>query len=294
MGYLKDYFQQIYNYGDRFTNVGYNMIKNELPWLRNLEEDTTQLSHTLPFNTIIEKKLYNLKAIHRYMLKVPYPVIKILTSKENNRIFDTGNMIFFYKMWPEMHKVLINVEGLSQELFSHHMFIDTCKMAASVGEKVNCSWGVKRLVEEHDKWSKEITNVLLLNQKKTPMLIHQVYEEFATYSNLRMLLTNYEMVEDGMIMQHCVATYINKVNQGQCAIYKIDGYTMELKKDSNRNLHIGQIRGVKNADVPEKIYQMVKDLLNDFNENVLSSIEFRAESTTIYQPYLNYYEDLPF
>ena len=212
--HISSFFQNLFPYSIRFNNSGYDFLKELLPWLRNIEEDRHSISHCLPINTIISKKLYNLKAVYRHLFKVPYPVIDMMLKSKSPRSFDT-NMLYFLKMWPQMHKVLINVENLREEMFSHHMFIDTCKMAGSVGEKVNCSWGIKRLVEEHDKWSKEITNVLLLNEKKTPMLIHQVYEEFAKFSKLRMLVTNYEMVEDGMVMQHCVASYINKVNQGQ-------------------------------------------------------------------------------
>jgi PcfJ-like protein len=282
----------IYPYSQRLENPVFDYLLLKLPWIRNIVEDKHQISWKLPFDTIIKHKLFNLKSIYRHMFNVSYPLIDMmLTSKFSN----TGdNCYYFFTMFKEMKKVLLNIESLKPEMFTHHMFMDTCKMAASVGEKVNCQWGIKRFVEEHDKWSKEITNVLLLNQKKTPLLIHQVYEEFANFSGLRMLLTNYDMVEDGMVMQHCVGSYISNVNRGECAIYKIDGYTMEIKKSADKRLHWAQIRGVKNVDCPNQVKIKVQNLLDTFNLTVLPSIEFRAVNADRYEPTMNEYDDLPF
>ena len=69
---------------------------------------------------------------------------------------------------------------------------------------------------------------------------------------------------------------------------------MEILKDSNKKLHWGQIRGIRNADAPNDIKQGAQDLLDNFNNNVLPTIEFRAETIQNYQPHLNMFEDLPF
>jgi len=247
-----------------------------LPWLRNLEEDKYNVSHDVAFNTIISKKLFNLKSIYRHIFGVPYPVAEMML-KELHR---TGNWSpqHFVKAWKEMKKVLLNVENLKREMFSNNLFMDACKMAGTVNKKINCSWGFNRLKEEHDAWAKEISNVLLLNQKNTMMNIYHIYEDFSEYSGYELLKTNFDMVHDGLMMSHCVATYIDKVDRGECAIYKVDGYTMELNfgyghTNNQQTLRNNQIKGYKNELAPKELVDKVQIMLDNFNFYELPKIK---------------------
>ena len=76
-------------------------------------------------------------------------------------MFKDYNVSDMIKIWKEMKQVLINVENLKPELYENHLFIDTCKMARTLDRKVNCSWSIKRLTQEHDDWAREITNTVL-------------------------------------------------------------------------------------------------------------------------------------
>jgi hypothetical protein len=271
-----------------------------LPWLRNMAEDKYSVSHEVAFNTIISKKLFNLKSIYRHVFGIPYPVIEMMMEGLHNRNGQTP--IHFVKSWKEIKKVLINVENLKLELFGYDGFIDACKMASSVNQKINCSWGLKRFKEEHDAWAKEISNVLLLNQKNSKLNIYHIYEDFAEYSGYELLRTNFDLVHDGLMMSHCVATYIDNVNRGQCAIYKVGGHTMELnfrygKTNNQQTLQVGQIKGYKNASAPIKLVNCVQDVLDKFNEEELPNIKIEPhinlqKQQTIHQ--LWEVEDLPF
>ena len=253
-----------------------------LPWLRNLEEDRYSVSHEVAFNTIISKKLFNIKSIYRHVFGIPYPVIEMMME-----VLRKGNgqsPIHFVKSWKEMKKVLINVENLNKEMFNNHLFMDACKMASSVGKKVNCSWGFTRLKEEHDSWAREISNVLLLNQKNTNMNIYHIYEDFAEHSGYELLRTNFDMVHDGLVMKHCVATYIDKVNRGQCGIYKVDGYTMELNFDYGEinykpTLRIVQIKGYQNSLAPDELVRNISNNISTFNKFELPNINIKPIST---------------
>jgi hypothetical protein len=296
------------SYYTNLENRTLAFMASKLPWLRNVAEDKYNVSHTVAFNTIISKKLFNLKAIYRHIFGIPYPLIEMMMERLNSQ--NGWNPIHFAKAWKELKKVLINVENLKLEMFSHHGFMDACKMASSVGKKINCSWGVNRLKEEHDAWAKEISNVLLLNQKNTKLNIYHIYEDFAAYSGYELLKTNFDLVHDGLMMSHCVATYIDRVNHGLCAIYKVDGHTMELcfelvrfkhnlytpqKMNSNRGLWNNQIRGYKNADAPQELKDKVQSVLDNFNNYELPSIEIkpipsmRPKSNQLWEV-----EDLPF
>lgn len=260
------------------TQVIKTYLFKMIPWIRNLEDDKYYVSFDVPFNTIITKKLYNVKAIYRHIFGVPYPVIEMMMKG----LTKGGNWTpqHFAKAWKEMKKVLINVENLRDEMFSNHLFMDACKMAASVGKKVNCSWGINRLKEEHDSWAREISNVLLFNQKNTNMNIHHIYEDFAKYSGYELLKTNFDMIHDGLVMKHCVATYIDKVNSGQCGIYKVDGYTMELRfaygeTNYKPTLSIIQIKGYQNSHPPRELVVDVSNKISTFNRFELPNIEVK-------------------
>lgn len=267
------------------VNITKYMFK-KLPWLRNMAEDKYSVSHEVAFNTIITKKLFNLKSIYRHVFGIPYPVIEMMMEVLHHG--NGQNPIHFVKSWKEMKKVLINVENLKVEMFGHAGFMDACKMASSVNQKINCSWGLKRFAEEHDAWAKEISNVLLLNQKNTKMNIYHIYEDFAEYSGYELLRTNFDMVHDGLMMSHCVGTYIDRVDNGICAIYKVDGHTMELQfepvkfkhnlynpqiMNSDRGLWFNQIQGYKNSGAPQELKDKVQSVLDDFNNHVLPSIK---------------------
>lgn len=282
-------------------------IVKRLPWLRNIAEDKYSVSHYVPFNTIISKKLFNVKSIYRHVFGIPYPVIEMMMKTLNKGNNYNYNPTSFVKPWKEIKRVLINVDNLKVEMFSHNGFMDACKMASSLNKKINCSWGLKRLIEEHDAWAKEISNVLLLNQKNTKMNIYHIYEDFAEYSGYELLRTNFDMVHDGLMMSHCVATYIDRVDRGICAIYKVDGYTMELEFEpvkfksyqkhsigSDRGLFINQIRGYKNCEAPRDLVNIIQNMLDNFNNEELPSIKLQPNNK--YTTVNNVFEmnDLPF
>ena len=75
---------------------------------------------------------------------------------------------------------------------------------------------------------------------------------------------------EGRKQSHCVATYVSSVENGQCAIYSISDYTLELGRKWVDNyttsvLFINQFRGYKNCDAPKELYDMVKSELTKFN-----------------------------
>jgi hypothetical protein len=131
-------------------------------------------------------------------------------------------------------------------------------MAQMVGEKVNCSWSLKRLTTEHDKWSKIVTQVLLESEPLIDLTVHPIFVEFAAHSGYTLLTTNHELISEGRNMNHCVGTYIEKVDNGECAIYDVNDYTLQLTvlefKEINVNSnYINCYNAVlKDADIHKK------------------------------------------
>ena len=243
----------------------YETIKNELiiklPWLRYLTEFNIMKSVSL--NTIYSKKLFSFEKALRHEYKLPYPSAKLLYE-----IGNTSNEVKYLRYYIEY---LINVENLHNTLptYDFHIFYDTVKMAKTLDRKVNCSWSSRRLKEEHDEWSKEITDIVFTEGDR-PLNINNIFIEFSDMSGFYLLRTTKEMNIEGRKQSHCVATYVSKVDNGNSAIYSIDGYTLELNSKWVENytkklIFINQFRGYKNCDAPKELYNLVLDKLNEFN-----------------------------
>ena len=132
------------------------------------------------------------------------------------------------------------------------------------------------------------------------MNIYHIYEDFAKYSEWELLRTTFDMVHDGLMMSHCVATYIDKVDSGQCGIYKVDGHTIELNfgyghTNYKPTLRVSQIKGYKNASAPQELVDTVLHVVSLFNTYELPNIKLeKVEEKPRYAPSLWEVEDLPF
>jgi hypothetical protein len=234
-------------------------------WIRFISEEP--LLHNMAFNSFVRYKLYNLNDALKHKFKAPIPVIKNLKL-----MFKDYNTIDMMKIWKEMKQVLINVENLKPELFGSHLFIDTCKMARTLDRKVNCSWGIKRLTQEHDDWAREITNTVLEFEVERELKVKDIFVKFAEITGYKLLKTNKQLLAEGMTQKHCVGTYIKKVDDGASGIYHIKGYTLEL------SYH--KISGKWNADISDYERTMYQYLTNiqfrgKFNKN--APIELQNE-----------------
>jgi hypothetical protein len=243
------------NFGN--DNVVLDYLKSKIGWIRFIEED--YMFHMVSFNTVIKNKLYNKKAMLRHLYRCPYPVAKFVHEYTKS----IPSPFKYLKVWYEIRKRLINIESLTEEKFRLNIFSDVCKFSQMVGKTVNCSWGLKRFETEHNKWNKIIVDVLLVNEPLKDLEIHNVFREFAEYSGFDMLLTNHDLISEGRLMNHCVGTYGEHVNNGLCAIYRVHNHTLEVRKN-NKGLYIGQYMGYRNASAPKELYDKVKEVVDSF------------------------------
>ena len=244
-------------------------------WLRNLIEIPE--AHHLSFNTVVGKKLFNRKAMFRHLFGCPYGVAEIILSRYKD--YHVGDAL---KIWSQTKKVLINIDNLKVEFLASQYFKDACIMAESLGRKVNCSWGLKRLKSEHDQWAKEVTEIVLEFEPLLRLNVGGVFLDFANFSGLDIITTNHELIREGKTQNHCVGTYSNAVNSGRSGIYRVDGYTMELNFSSvymeqdkilasslksSKLLKIAQIKGYRNSSPPKDLTDRMTMLVNSFNLN---------------------------
>ncbi len=266
------------------TGLVYDILHKRFGFIGFLFENSEL--HTFPFTTVLQKKLFSYKDVMRYKYKSPYPTamlaVKGLASYSNqDRI----------KLWKEILKVLVKPDHLTEEFFKCHYFLDACKMAATLDKKVNCTWGLKRLKQEHDDWSREITKIVLEAEPLRELRIRNVYTEFEKFSGYTLLKTNKDLLYEGMTQSHCVGTYIDKVDSGSTGIYHVDGGTLQLKYEipynrmgsenrfGNRTvkrLVLVQFRTFKNDPLPKEVNDRVLEKVIEFNE-LLESLELKDD-----------------
>jgi hypothetical protein len=243
-------------------NFDYKVVPTlveRLPWLRFMTEHN--ICRNVSFNTMVSKKIFSLEKALRHEYKLPLPAAKILVDISDYQ----ASYLKYYIEY------LDNVENLHNTLptYDFGIFYDTVKMAKTLDKRVNCSWSTKRLKDEHDKWSKEITDIVFTENDRK-LTLGQIYLDFAESSGFKILQTTKEMNLEGRRQNHCVATYVKKADNGNCAIYSISDYTLELTKSWINNytkqvLQITQFKGYKNCEAPQELYDMVKSELVKFN-----------------------------
>ena len=251
----------------------FKFLQDRFSWLRFVLENNVPLA----YNTIIKNKLYNLNDCLKHMYKVPLPVAKMF-FKHNITFALNGNYTTWIMSLKSYRKYLINIENLKEEFILNTYFKDSLKMAKTLDKRINCSWSLKRLKQEHDDWSKEITNIVLENEPLRELNVNKLFVEFGLKYNYRLLNTNKELLYEGIRQSHCVGTYIDAVDNGDSGIYHIDGYTLELRKEqvfktdfsvSHYRLKINQFKGFNNlTNAPEELFNEVSDKLNEFNKTI--------------------------
>lgn len=231
------------------------------PWIKFVCENKIPII----FNTIYRKKLFSFEDCVKYLYKTNYPTAK----KLHNVFYDSGVIKFYKRALPYLY----NLENFNFELLENNMyslFQDSIKMAKLLQKKINCAWSTKRLTQEHDNWAKEITDILA-NIDNQPLTIDKQYLDFNEYFGGGLLTESKDLVKEGYSQGNCVASYISKVNSGKCAIFHVNGHTVELGKlynvNSNPKLYLAQIKSKYNGKADIEIERKIQSALILFNEN---------------------------
>jgi hypothetical protein len=248
-------------------------MHTRFPWIQMLSE--SRISYATTFNVVYSKKLFGMKDLHRYIMNSPNNVIEqVLSSRYLNNVQSI-------KQWKTDMKYLDGVEHLTSDFINSEYFHDTLRMAKTLGRKINCRWGVKRLKEEHDNWSREITRIVLDCEIEYALNIRPIFKAFADFSGYKLLTTNKDMLHEGMLQNHCVGTYIDRVDRGECAIFHVEGYTLQV------NVVLLDWEGEKKRVKDEKVnnyyiqnqYSRPEyyDIYDETRKKILNNAQFRGK-----------------
>lgn len=252
------------------ANAVIEELQDRFGWIRYVQENS--VAQNTAFNTIIRNRIFSLESMMRHVYKVPYPIAKKLhAAQAEGSIMRTLG----HKKFDTFLRYIDNIENLTEERAKNPLFWDTIRMAMVMDKRVNCSWGDARLKKEHDDWSMEIT-LTLMDAKNRDMKVAKLYAEFEEFSKYELIKTTREMVREGLVNKHCVASYISKVDNGNCGIFRIDGHTLEVVRElmgGFYGLKMLQFKGYRNEEAPDELKQSVQNMLNHFNEEKKKAYE---------------------
>lgn len=272
--------EKLYSLDNETSKAIIKCLADRFSWINHMIDEYVLVSTS--FNTIVKEKLFSLKKCLRFQYKMPLGPAKIIHAiYRNGSGYHTAKNLKYYLDYVK------NIENLKEGWFNdgqtRSIFHDTLKMAKTLNKQVNCSWTTRRLKEEHDKWATIITDVIFIDGNRK-LSINEKYLAFAEQTNYRILKTTKEMAIEGKKNNHCVATYVGKVDRGECAIFSIGDATVEIIKSYNQNkepLRIGQARGYGNKSVSEDVIDTITKELVKFNKEVIGvecSSEFYENS----------------
>ncbi len=282
----------------------FQYLKGKFHWLQVVSEHP--MKHSFNLNRVISDKLFGYKDLSRFVFKVPNNIAEIV-MKSNWKKNVQCQPSKIPRIWLEVLKLLDNVQNLTPELLNSQYFQDSCKMAKTLGRKINCSWGEKRLKDEHDMWAREITNIVFDCEPEYSLNVKPIYKLFAEFSGFELLKTNKDLLREGMMQNHCVGTYINQVKSGSCAIYHVEGFTLQIKikmnnvdvenddgsytRTSFESFENLQFKGKRNIEAPKELHTKVQAEMDRFKaENMFdkekiddwSSINQKDESLDVF------------
>lgn len=234
------------------SNLEQDILKifiEKFSWIRFLIENN--LNNVL-FNTIKRYKLYSRDKVlrHTYGCK---PDIALLIMNH-----------FSMRDWKSIKNSIINIDNFNTELFNYAGKLhDTAILAFKMNEKVNASWSVRRLGEQHDKWSKDFTDIIL-ELSNRPLQIHPIFKRLNEVLGGGLITTTKDLAIEGQAQKHCVASYSYVIESGKVGIFHIDGYTAEIRLNY-KSLELHQLKGIRNSEPSVEYKTLLKDRINLFN-----------------------------
>ena len=222
---------------------------NDIDWMTS-ECSVTDLAplKRSQVNMLLKNKLFTMR-------KVYCAYYKVKSGKFGKWLATLG---YDKREFPKMRRFLVQTNDYNS-LLPPQVFKDTFEMAYKLCRSINPIWSVKRMNAEHDKFSQELRG-LMSEMDSRPLSIEPRFILLAEQAKLDILTTTGELAVESMMQNHCVgaAGYDAQINQGACAIFHFQGYTVQV----NRMLNIIQMRGKHNKAAPDKLMRALKNRIH--------------------------------
>jgi hypothetical protein len=157
-------------------------------------------------------------------------------------------------------------------------FDDLIKIANETDNKINFSLNESNIKEQHDK-------MLLENLDKMKAKPIHVDDKFLVLENylpkeFKIIKTGKELLFEGLTQKHCVNSYSNNINRGECCIitteYNDRRYTAEIRfgtswlaNDTKPRYTINQFKGYANISAPKTLENKLLSIIDIVNKKEL-------------------------
>lgn len=152
---------------------------------------------------------------------------------------------------------------------------DLIKMANDVGQKINFSLNKDNIKEQHDRML--LDNLDKMKAKQIHVDDKYLILEKYLPKQFKMIKDGKELLFEGLTQKHCVNSYSDNINRGQCCIltteYDEKRYTAEITfgrswlSDDNQDIYrINQFKGYANSSVPRELMSKLQDVINKVNK----------------------------
>lgn len=160
------------------------------------------------------------------------------------------------------------------------LLIDTTEMAEELDKPVNYNWKLNRWLEEHNKFSKEITARKFSDVRFTHKLMPKLKSVIADSGYVARLLDNQLAIGlEGKDMGHCVASYAQDAARGKYVVYSITSpegnrSTLGLRIDNKGGITFNQHYGRHNSRVNSLESRFGKNVVSDLNGEPYLTLEW--------------------
>lgn len=244
------------------------------------------------------EKLYKVIDDHGSINKICQAISKY-TQEAPSKIFGTKLTVTEVVNSRDLWFYLALSMGINDE---HYLVRDWFNDFHVLGEKTTINiTSETRMREEHLRNSRRI-RLLHIEAIKTNDVYRGILENFP-YTNVELVDSKERLLEEGIEQDHCVVSYADKINEGNCAIFSFVAednkrYTMEVirrwtqrlidttaqfKKDPNdfsrsyetresvEIFYIAQIQSKRNNGCPDHVKELVKTHIDLLNEKPLNT-----------------------
>lgn len=184
-----------------------------------------------------------------------------------SRVSNSAKKFIFLKIKRKKYEIHNLIASFYQNINKdNNLLKDTINMALEIKEPISLKLkAYKGIQREHDR----ILNLFLEKSKtsnKATLKIAKQYKELAKKlsKEFELIKTETRLEKEGLMQNHCVYSYKDTINKGQCAIFSLfyenQRYTIEIR-NNRKNYIVKQIKGKNNAEPSREIWLMVNQIL---------------------------------
>lgn len=244
------------------------ILLKKYPQLRFLNDfsNTNSINSLLSSNTgnVIKENL-SISSILKHKLYSPKKCLAYLYKTQWDMALKLINLNIQPKEW-KIYSEYVIATNIPDEI--NFLWSDLMKLARTLNRKINISWSEKRIKLTHDKWAKEL-NLIILEANNRPLVINPLFRECADKLNIKLIETTKELAQEGINREHCVGSYVHRVESGNSAIFKVEDYTLELVKENN-TIRIGQFKGLRNCNAPDSLFYLINQEIYKLFPNTIT------------------------